>query len=399
MSIQQFVTLGFEPRRAGLVRGRAERANAIACMERIGLEMSPDTPMGELPPSEARAVLIAQALHRRAQVLLLDEPTAGMSLDQASVLCSLMRSLCEQGLSLLFVSHRLNEVERTCDSVTLMKDGRTVETLEGTKVTIEAMVQHLTSGEQAPSETGLDLPIATEPLIEVHDLDLLHSRVSLTVRRGEVLGIAGLPGSGVEDVFAALSGASRPGRGCVMASGRSVRSPEDAISAGLAYLPPRRSEAAFLDASVTRNVAIASLSRLSVGGFITRQREASGVKESAEQVNVEPLLDRPMSSLSGGNQQRALIARLLATGADVILLEDPTLGVDIQARAAIHELLIDLARTGKTCVVGSSEPEELASICSRILVFRSGSLVDELTDKRINERNVIEGITAQVAVA
>jgi ABC-type sugar transport system ATPase subunit len=184
-----------------------------------------------------------------------------------------------------------------------------------------------------------------------------------------------------------------------MASGRSVRSPEDAISAGLAYLPPRRSEAAFLDASVTRNVAIASLSRLSVGGFITRQREASGVKESAEQVNVEPLLDRPMSSLSGGNQQRALIARLLATGADVILLEDPTLGVDIQARAAIHELLIDLARTGKTCVVGSSEPEELASICSRILVFRSGSLVDELTDKRINERNVIEGITAQVAVA
>ena len=399
MSLGQFVALGWEPNRLGFVRRKVERSSAQECLARIKLPLDPDMPVEALTPSQARAALIAQALYREARVLLLDEPTAGMSQEQADVLCSLMRTLCDEGLALLFISHRLSEVERTCDTVSVMRDGSIIDRIEGTDLTVAAMVEHLASGLAGESRPVPPTPDLSDPLIVVEGLPLQHGTASFTVYRGELLGLAGLPSSGVEAAFQAITGVGRPAKGVVVAGGRSIRSPEGAISAGVAYLPPSRSDSAILDQTVTRNIVLSALPTMSRGGFLRQQHERRAAAPVAEAVQVAPVLDRMMSSLSGGNQQRSLIGRLLMTGADTIVLEDPTLGVDVAARAAIHDLLKGLVASGRSCVVGSSEPEELALLCNRVLIFRSGQLVQELTGTEVTERRIIQGITSHEKVS
>jgi ribose transport system ATP-binding protein len=401
MSVKEFLHLGSEPTTLGLVRRRAERRSATAILERLELAIPIDVAVGSLLPSEQKALVVARALRRRAVALLLDEPTAGMSPDHAEPLLRLLERLRGEHIAVLFISHRLVEVERLCDSVAVMRDGSKVAELAADEAHFDALREHLERGNEDVHQLGHERSTSTsrgagsaEASCEVTDLTGRRTRgVSFSARTGEVLGLAGLPGSGVEEVFAALAGLPGQRTGTVRVGGRTVSSTQAAVAAGVGYLPPSRSAAILVDETVPRNMTLSALDSVRRLGLVTRRRERRVARPFAEQVGVIPYFDRRMGELSGGNQQRVLFGRLLLTGSQVFVLEGPTVGVDVNARRSLHALIRSLAADGRTCIVGSEEPEELAALCDRILVLRAGRVVDELTETRLTERDVLHAMT------
>lgn len=398
MRVKEFLHLGSEPTTFGLVRRGAERRSARAILERLELAIPIDAAVGSLLPSEQKALVVARALRRRAVALLLDEPTAGMSPEHAEPLLRLLERLRDEDIAVLFISHRLVEVERLCDSVAVMRDGSKVAELVADEAHFDAMREHLERGNEDVHQIGLDRTrpgkISGDAICEVSNLTGRRSHgVSFSARPGEVLGLAGLPGSGVEEVFAALAGIRGHRGGSVRVAGRTVSSTQDAVKAGVGYLPPSRAAAILVDETVPRNMTLSALDSVRRFGFVSRRRERSVARPYAEQVGVISYFGRRMGELSGGNQQRVLFGRLLLTGSRVFVLDGPTVGVDVNARRSLHALIRTLAANGRTCIVGSEEPEELAALCDRILIFRAGRVVAELAEARLTERDVLHAMT------
>ncbi|MFL5846411.1 MAG: sugar ABC transporter ATP-binding protein [Solirubrobacteraceae bacterium] len=399
LSVGQCICLGAEPRRAGFVRRGAERRAAQVILDRLGLDVSVRSAVGALLPSQQKAIMVAQALHREARALLLDEPTAGMSGDHAEPLLEVVSRLREHDIAVLYISHRLAEVVRLCPVVTVMRDGAVVAVMRDDAITRPALAAQLTKGEREPDAEAA-APTVREPAIGegtsvvVEGLEGVRvSDVSLTARPGEILGLAGLPGSGVEDVFAAIAGVQAPKKGTVRIGGQRVVSSVGAVRAGVGYLPPARRDAVLPDDSVARNMVISSLDTASRRGVISRRREFEAAAPIAEELGLGQVLRKPIRELSGGNQQRALFGRLLLSGSRVLVLEDPTVGVDVNARQALHDLLARFAAEGRTCIVGSGEPEELSLLCDRVLVFRGGSLCGELVGDDVTEHAIVAEMT------
>ena len=407
LSVAQYVCLGAEPRRAGFVRRGAEVRTAAAIIERLGLGISARQKVGTLMPSQQKAIMVAQALHRDARALLLDEPTAGMSQDHSEPLLAVVERLRGEDLAVLYISHRLVEVVRLCPTVTVMRNGLVDGVLHGDEVTRSALAQRLTKGEREPDPgaarttvrepAGADGSVALESVAGRRVIG-----VDLTARPGEILGLAGLPGSGVEDVFAAIVGAEAPRSGSVTIDGRRITSPRSAAAAGVGYLPPARRDAVLAEDTVARNMVLTSFHAIGRWGLTTRRREMTAARPVATELGLAHVLGTPIRDLSGGNQQRALFGRLMLSGSRVLVLEDPTVGVDVGARQGLHDLLARFAEEGRTCIVGSGEPEELELLCDRVAVFRGGELVTVLTGGGVTERAIVAEMTgaaepAQVA--
>jgi ribose transport system ATP-binding protein len=395
LTVAQFINLGLEPTTLGMIGRRAEKRAAREVLERLSLEIPVDVPIGGLLPSEQKALVVARALHHEAAALLLDEPTAGMSQVHAEPLLALLERLREEKIAVLYISHRLLEVERICDSVTSMRDGAKVAELTAAEATFEALRGQLEMGNEDVHDIGRGPAVAADAEQTCVVEDLAGERldgVSFAARRGEVLGLAGLPGSGVEEAFATLAGiGSTAGR--VTMEGKRVGNPLDATAAGVGYLPPSRPATILPDDSVPRNMVIGALGKVARGAMVSKRREREVAASVSDRVDVTRYLDRRMGQLSGGNQQKALFGRLLIADSKVLVLEGPTVGVDISARRALHVLIRDLAGEGRTCIVGSEEPGELAALCDRILVFRGGKLTGELIGDSISEREVLGGMT------
>ena len=395
LTVAQFINLGLEPTRVGLIGRRAERRAASEVLDRLSLDIPVEATMGSLLPSEQKALVVARALHHEAAALLLDEPTAGMSQVHAEPLLALLERLREEKIAVLYISHRLVEVERLCDSVTSMRDGAKVAELSAAEATFEALRGQLEMGNEDVHDIGRGPAVSVDAEETCVVEGLCGARldgVSFSARRGEVLGLAGLPGSGVEEVFATLAGiGSTSGR--VTTEGKRIYNALAATAAGVGYLPPSRPAAILPDDSVPRNMVIGALGKVARGAMVSRRREREVAASVADRVDVTRYLDRRMGQLSGGNQQKALFGRLLIADSKVLVLEGPTVGVDITARRALHVLIRDLAAEGRTCIVGSEEPGELAALCDRILVLRAGALAAELTGEQITEREVLGGMT------
>jgi ABC-type sugar transport system ATPase subunit len=407
ITVAQCICLGAEPRRAGFVRRGAEVRTGQALLERIGLEVSPRAKMGSLLPSQQKAIMVAQALHRDARALLLDEPTAGMSQDHSEPLLAVVERLRGQDLAMLYISHRLIEIVRLCPVVTVMRNGAVDEVLRGEQVTRPALAARLTRGEREPDAERARATVR-EPGAGEHSVVLEGVQgqrlngVDLVARPGEILGLAGLPGSGVEDVFAAIVGSQAPSAGAVTIDGRRITSSRAAAAAGVGYLPPARRDAVLAEDSVARNMVMTSFGEVGRWGWTTRRRELAAARPIATELGLDHWLQTPIRDLSGGNQQRVLFGRLMLSGSRVLVLEDPTVGVDIGARQGLHDLLARFAGEGRTCIVGSGEPEELELLCDRVAVFRGGELVALLTGDEVTEQAIVAEMTgaadpAQVA--
>lgn len=380
-SIAENVFLGRFPHRSGIVLRRTLRSRTQELLDRVGLERDPDTIAGGLSPVEQRLLMVAAALAKEARLLILDEPTASLPKAQSDVIARLVRQLSEDGTAIVYVSHRLSEVEALAQRVVAMRDGEMIGVLTGGEVTEERMLELLTGGLGFSEEVVAEAHAGGEVILEARGLSGRRVRgVNLEVRAGEVLGIGGLAGAGRSELLRLLFGVQKPTAGEVALRGTPLTgSPRDRVLRRMGYLTERRRSNAFHGMSVRSNVSIASLTQYSrFDAIVDRRAEARAVADVSEQVAIVGRPQAFIETLSGGNQQKALIARWLARGVDVLLLDEPTAGIDVRARAEIHHLLRSLADGGATIVVASAEPEELVLICDRVIVLVEGELRGEM---------------------
>jgi ribose transport system ATP-binding protein len=377
---------GYERNRIGLIAWRREARTTRKTLQELGYDIDVRTPTSHLAMSERTAVAVARAVSPRnnePRVLVLDEPTANLPAAEISRLFEVVRAVRDRGVAVLFVSHHLDEVFSLCESVTVLRDGHHITTrpVEGLD---ESSLVALMIGR---SLEEYDVPAAppgkhTETVLSVRGLAASAlSGVDFDVRAGEIVGIAGITGSGREQVPLALFGGVDR-RGTVTVNGQTVRPmrPDQAMSVGLGLVPAERhANAAFLDTSLRENVSIVGPGAFRRRGFLNRSREVSEVTDWLQRLGVRPPdSERHLGTLSGGNQQKVMLARWLRLHPKVLVLDEPTQGVDVGAKADIHALVDQAAAEGAAVLVASTDHSELTRLAERVLVFSEGHIVDEL---------------------
>ena len=389
------VFLGVEPRHAGIVDRRALKRRYAELRERAGFDLPAAAIVGGLRVADQQKVEILRALARRAELLVMDEPTAALTPDEAQRLFDDMRALREQGTTIVYVSHFLAEVLALSDHVTIMRDGQVVRSGAAAVETPQSLITGMLG-------RSLDVvfPPRREPaedarvVLEVERLcrGRAVADVSLQVRAGEIVGLAGLIGSGRSEVARAIFGADRRDSGRVAIDGVDVdpRTPRDAIRAGIAMLPESRKEQGLLmGRSGVENMTLPHLSQVS-GAIVSgaRQRDIAG--RLGARVALAPGSERPpVTTLSGGNQQKVLFAKWLYRPPRMLIADEPTRGVDVGAKRAIYDLLVGLAAEGMGVLLISSELEEVLGLAHRVLVMRGGRVVAELAGEAASEENVM----------
>lgn len=383
MPVGQNICLTREPTgRSRLIDDGEVRRRARAALNRVGADIDPDSLVEKLPVGSRQLVEIAKALSQDASILILDEPTASLAAAEIRVLTEAIRRLTAEGIAIVFISHHLDEVVSICDRVTVLRDGDVTLVAETRELTLATIIEAMLgrSLESALTWQTHDVARSGEPLLRVAGLtnDRLRG-VSFELRRGEILGIAGLLGSGRSEVMRAVFGIDRLDAGTIEMNGRRlhIHGPADALGAGIALVPEDRGRAGLVrEHSVTHNILMASWKRVARAGFID-DKAARGVATGfIEQLRIQTAgLEQLVKGLSGGNQQKVVVAKNLAAEPGVLLLDDPTVGVDVGSRREILEDVRALAVRGNGVVLVSSEFEELSGLADRVLIMRSGSVV------------------------
>lgn len=404
LSVAENLVLGNWPTQRGLVSRRLMHEQAESALGRIGLDLDVRRPVGELPLSQRQMVEIARALRRNPRALLLDEPTSSLTPSEVSKLFGLVEDLAASGTAVIFVSHRLQEIYDLCESATVLRDGRVVDRVELAATPPETIVAMMVGRELAEAAATTRLPVGGESFLEVSGLEGpgIHN-VRLSASRGEILGLTGLAGAGQSQAARALAGLHRIERGVVRVAGEAVRirSPRDALRAGVVYVPgDRHSEGVALPLTIQQNLVLPSLGRLSRFGVVDRHDARAAAERAVERLDIRPPRPGiPLSALSGGNQQKVVIGKWLESAPRVLVMDDPTRGVDVGAKATIHEVIRELARGGATIVFISSELTEVLALADRLLVFRDGFVAGELIGDECTEHNVMSLATGATAEA
>ena len=394
LTVADNVLLGAEPRTAGFVARRALRRRYEALAATAGFALPATTPAGRLRPAEQQKVEILRALARDAELIVMDEPTASLNREETAQLHEIVRALAREGRTVLLVSHFLREVLALADVVTVLRDGRVVSTSAAAEETEDSLIRAmlgrpLTAAFPPKREPPADAPAA----LTVRDLRAPGVEgVSLSVRAGEIVALAGLVGAGRTELARALFGAQRPTAGEVLVGGRRLGGgPRERLRAGVAMIPEsRKDDGLLLTRSVTENVTLASLAALSRAGFVRRRAERERASEVLARWTVRARShSAPVSTLSGGNQQKVLFARMMLCGPAFLIADEPTRGVDVGARRAIYDLLAALAADGLGVLLISSELEEVLGLAHRVLVMRAGRIVGELRGEQMTESAVL----------
>ena len=411
LSVAQNLYLEREPRtRLGLVDGRRMQRDAAALLGRLGFGgIDPAANIRDLPLAERQLVEIAKALGRDPVVLVLDEVTSALNRQQVEQVFAAVRRLCDGGTGVVFISHRMDEVRALCDRATVFRDGQTVGTVEVARASTDEIVRMMIGRplrEAFPPRPPL--PPDAPPLLDVRHLtwggDLRD--VSLTVRAGEVLGLSGLEGQGQGDLLFALFGVYAGVGGEVLMRGRPVRldGPRGAMAADLALVPEdRKTQGLILPLPVGENMTLATLADVSRLGVVDPAREAAATGRMTGALAIKtPSMDVPVRSLSGGNQQKVAIAKWLLTDAKVILMHDPTRGIDVGAKQEIYALIRELTAAGNGIVLFSTDLAEVVGLCDRALVMYEGMVARELSGPDLTEANLFSaavGVAAPAAAA
>jgi ABC-type sugar transport system ATPase subunit len=395
LSVAENVFAGRQPARFGFVDFRKLHADTARLLERVGLNVEPTAAVESLSPGEQQLVEIAKALSLDARLLILDEPTAALSPAETKTLFGVVRGLKKQGVAVVYISHRLEEVFEIADRVTVLKDGEWQGTFPVAEVSADVLVRTMV-GRDVELERGHVSDPSRPVVLEVRNLTdtdrtarVKLSDVSFTVRAGEIVGLGGLVGAGRTEAALGIFG-GRPGCvGEVRVNGKPARihSPQDAIAAGIGYVPEDRKDAGlFLDMGLAANVAAATLR-----GVVLYDAEHERTADRyREQLRIAARGgDEPVRALSGGNQQKVLLARWLEVNPAVLMVDEPTRGVDVGAKREVHSVLFELARKGTAVVVISSDLPELLALADRVVVLRAGRVAGELAREQLSEEAVI----------
>ena len=400
LTVTQNMLLPYEPTWLGLqVDRRTSRTRVRQQLEALEITgIDPDAIVGELDLPSRQKLEIAKATVRQPSVLLLDEPTSTLPVADVEWLRRQIEKLKRAGVTIVFISHRMPEVRQLCDSVTVLRNGRHVGSYRMGDVTDEDMVRLMIGRSISaiyPPHGELPLRDDAAPAFEVKDLTIAGhvSGLSFSMRKGEVVGVAALQGMGQRALFEALFGALRVDQGTICRYGRTVTliSPVSALAAGIGLVPEdRKTEGLFLRLSGATNASLPILDRFAHLGWINSRAEAASVDAVFARLNVPPrALYQPVYSFSGGNQQKIVLAKALLSESEVLLLFDPTRGVDIGTKHEIYVLVRDLAASGKTILFYSTEIPEIVGLCDRALVLYRGRLAADLPREGLNEENIL----------
>jgi ABC-type sugar transport system ATPase subunit len=398
MTIAENIFIDNMPRKAGRIDYRKMHRDAGELLEMLGLNISSHKLVEELTAEEKQLVEIVKACSRSPKILLMDEPTTALRQDEVERLFGIMRNLRDRGCSVVFISHRLREVMEICDRVAIFRDGRNV--IDGPKdaFTPGLIVEHMT-GQQAVTDDkrrgAIDRPRLEDApkLLEVRNLEMPQvNDVSFTLRKGEILGFAGLGGSGIDDLFGALFGLARPGSGEIAIDGMAtkVANPVQAIRHGIGFVPEDRQLCGeFLDLTVRDNICIPEGQTRALFSRIRKREEQLASASFIERLSIKTeSAQTRISNLSGGNQQKAVIAKWLHVGSRIILMSEPTAGIDVAAKAEVNRFIKEIAGEGKGILYTSSYIAELMEVSDRIIVIYKGEVFrvferDEFDNNRI----------------
>jgi len=379
LSVADNLFLGNEVTKGPLLDRRAMRRRAAEALRELGADVDPGTRVAGLSVATRQLVEIARVLLRDLRIVIFDEPTAALSPSEAEHLFGVIRRLAEQGRAIIYISHRLTEIEELAENVTVLKDGRHVATRPARELDVDEMVRLMVGRDQEDLFPPQAAAPASEPVLSVRGM-IDPPRVrgfDLELRQGELVGLFGLDGHGQDEVLACLAGDRRPVVGELTLFGRRHRWGDlrGAIAAGVGHVPEdRKAQGLLLELDGVQNISLASLSKLAPRGVVERDRERRTAREAADRAGVAGELENPVGTLSGGNQQKVVLARWLAAGARVLLLNQPTRGVDVGSKAEIYALLRRWCDEGGAALVVSREILELLGLCDRTLVMSRGKL-------------------------
>jgi len=407
MTVAENIFLGREPVSGPFVSWPAMRRATRALAQRYGLDLPAGKLARDLSVAQQQMVEIARALSMRSRLIIMDEPTSALSEAETQRLFAIMRDLRREGISTIFVTHRLSEVLQICDRVTVLRDGRLSGRADITGLTIDRIIQMMVG--RSAAELFEPLPERTPgtTILKVSGLsrrgavddprDVMLDDISFELRRGEILGIAGLIGSGRTELARCLFGADPKTAGQTVIENEAVdiRTPEHAIVHGIGLVPEdRKQQALFLDLAVRENLSIAALQKLSRFGFVRRLAENAMVQRYRDSLNIRMASsEQSVKNLSGGNQQKVVLARWLALGPRILIVDEPTRGIDVGAKAEVHQLLHRMATSGIAIIAISSELPEILAISDRVLTMRAGRISGEVPRSKASEEALMQLMT------
>ena len=397
LTVAQNIFIGREIRSGLFIKDNDMVKEARAIFDRIGIDIDPKIKLGRLTVGKQQMVEIAKAVSRDCKILVLDEPTAALTQSEIDELFRIMHDLKSKGIGMIYISHRMDEIKTISDRITVMRDGEYVGTVDTDSVTKDEIINMMIGRVvYEDPKTHSEVPEGAEVVLEVKHLTSgnLFKDVSFKLRKGEVLGFSGLMGAGRTEVARAVFGADPIDSGEIYVNGRpvTIKSPKDAVNLGIGYLSEdRKRYGLMLDKSVAENTALASLDKYIKFGLIDDKK----IKEDAQTENDKlrtktPSMDQALKNLSGGNQQKVIIARWLIKNSDILIFDEPTRGIDVGAKSEIYTLMNDLAKRGKSIIMISSELVEVLRMSDRVLVMCEGRKTGELDISEASQEKIMQ---------
>jgi ribose transport system ATP-binding protein len=395
-----------EGRGLNRIDDRDWRKRATAILREFNPAISPNALMRDLSVANRQLVEIARAAVKNARIVIMDEPTAAITVEEQRVLFENIRRLKADGVAIVYISHRLEEIFEICDRVTVMRDGKYISTSDTKEIDhhglIRLMVGRDLSNAYPPKE-----PADDEPVLEVENLSGNGVQdISFTLHRGEILGFAGLVGAGRTELMHLVFGAARRTSGTIRVKGQELayRSPSQALKAGIGIIPEdRKWQGCFVDKPVSWNISISNIDKLSRGLVIDRKREKAQAEKYRDAMQIRtPSLKQLVVNLSGGNQQKVAVAKMLAVEPEILIFDEPTRGIDVGTRYDIYSLMVDLTRQGKSILMVSSDMEELLGMSERIVVLHEGSQTGVLCKEEFSQERVLalaSGVVQEAGIA
>ncbi len=413
MTIAENVFIGREPGSRLFVSWRRLAEDTRAITDRIGLRRDPMTPVRDLSVAEQQLVEIARALSMQSRLIVMDEPTSALSEAEVANLARIIRTLKAEGMSIIFVTHRLEEVFRLCDRFTVLRDGRYVGSGRVADTNVDAIIRMMVGRDVGALYAERPIPEHGPVALEVEGLTRRRSArdphaielvdVSLRAHHGEILGLAGLVGAGRTEAARAIFGADKFDRGAIRVDGQPVSfaGPRDAMLHGIGLVPEdRKKQALFLRLAVRTNMTIAAQDQISRGWFIDERREDKLIDEFRRLLSIRMASpDQEAGNLSGGNQQKVVLARWLALRPKILIVDEPTRGIDVGSKVEVHNLLIEMAKSGIAVVVISSELPEILAVCDRIVTMREGRVTGQISRADATQEILMAMMTAHEGAA
>ena len=410
LSIGENIFIGNEISKHGIIDWNKVKIRTKELLNKVGLDEDPDTIVSTLGVGKQQLIEIAKALSKDVKLLILDEPTASLNEDDSENLLKLMLELKQQGITSILISHKLNEVSKVCDSITVLRDGATIETLDasGGKISEDRIVKGMV-GRELTDRYPKRISKVGDILFEIKDWNVYHpdysdrkmvDNVSINVRKGEVLGIAGLMGAGRTElamsIFGRTYGQKISGKIIKNEKEIHIKNVQDAIDAGIAYVTEDRKEAGLnLIDDIRHNITIASLGKISKNGIINEQEEIIAAQDFRLSMQIKtPSILQLVGNLSGGNQQKVVLSRWVYADPDLLILDEPTRGIDVGAKYEIYTIINDLVKNGKSVIVISSELPEVLGLSDRIYAMNEGKMICELDGKEATQEIIMIKIVA-----